>query len=191
MKLKNIILFSLILIFSCNKNENINNSITPDKNTKKSITVGDAKYDGPEKMMYYHAAVKHGSIDVTQPSNFKAYKPGYKEIELKKALSKLNSSNFSRSINSTDPKYSSYAKDNATFIERGPFNSPGRTRALVVDSSDPTGNTWLAGSVGGGVWKTTDEGVSWTSISNDMDNIAISWIDQSKSNPNVFEHKCF
>ena len=42
-----------------------------------------------------------------------------------------------------------------------------------------------SGSVGGGVWKTTDGGSNWVSISNDMDNIAISWLGQSKSNPDV------
>ena len=35
------------------------------------------------------------------------------------------------------------------------------------------------------VWKTTDGGTTWTNISNDMDNIAISWLGQSKSNPDV------
>ena len=34
-------------------------------------------------------------------------------------------------------------------------------------------------------WKTTDGGTTWTNISNDMDNIAISWLGQSKSNPDV------
>ena len=186
MQLKYIFIFSLIFTFSCNNIENQKKSIKPDQIKKKSIVVGDAKYDGPGKMMYYHAAIKHGSVDLTKPSNFKPYKSGYKDIELKKALARLNSPKFSRNFNPNDLKYSNYAKDNATFIERGPINSPGRTRGFVVDSSDPSGNTWLAGSTGGGVWKTTDEGVTWTSISNDMDHMSISWIDQSKSNPDVF-----
>ena len=186
MQLKYILILSLFFTFSCNEIENQNKSQKPVQFKKKSITVGDAKYDGPGKMMYYHAAVKHGGVDITKPSNFKPYKPGYKEIELKKAIANLSSSKFSMNLNSEEPKNSNYAKDNATFIERGPFNSPGRTRGFVVDSSDPTGNTWLAGSTGGGVWKTSDEGVTWTSLSNDMLNTAISWIDQSKSNPDVF-----
>ena len=185
MRFTYLLLFTLILSVSCQKNDNhlyLKNSPTK---KKKSIEVGDAKYDGPEKYMYYHAAVKHGDIDVEKPSRFKSYKPDYKRVELEKALNRLNSSRYSRSNNSLNPTFSTYAQDNATFIERGPFNAPGRTRALIVDAGDATKNTWIAGSVGGGVWKTTDGGTTWTNISNDMDNIAISWLGQSKSNPDV------
>lgn len=175
----------IFILFSCSKNDNhlyLKNN--PSKG-KKSIQVGEAKYDGPEKYMYYHAAVKHGDVDVNKPSRFRSYKPDYKRIELVKAIERLNSQRFSRLNNSRNQNFSAYAQDNATFIERGPYNSPGRTRALIVDAGDPTKNTWIAGSVGGGVWKTTDGGSNWVSISNDMDNIAISWLGQSKSNPNV------
>ena len=185
MRFTYLLLLTLILSISCQKNDNhlyLKNSPTK---KKKSIEVGDAKYDGPEKYMYYHAAVKHGDIDVEKPSRFKSYKPDYKRVELEKALNRLNSARYSRSNNSLNPTFSTYAQDNATFIERGPFNAPGRTRALIVDAGDATKNTWIAGSVGGGVWKTTDGGTTWTNISNDMDNIAISWLGQSKSNPDV------
>ncbi len=185
MRFTYLLLFTLILSVSCHKNDNhlyLKNSPTK---KKKSIEVGDAKYDGPEKYMYYHAAVKHGDIDVNKPSRFKSYKPDYKRIELEKATKRLNSLKYSRSNNSLNPTFSTYAKDNATFIERGPFNAPGRTRALIVDASDSSGNTWIAGSVGGGVWKTSDGGSTWISISSDMDNIAISWLGQSKSNTDI------
>ncbi len=172
------------LSFSCSNNEN--KSFVDRKNIiKKSIVVGDDKFDGPEKFMYYHAAIKHGDIDISKPSIHDQYKPGYKEIELKKALKNLNRNNFSNLSRSQDISFSTYAKDNAVFIERGPYNVAGRTRGLIVDSGDPSGNTWIAGSVGGGLWKTTDEGVTWSSITRDMDNIAISWIAQSDSNPNI------
>ena len=178
-------LLIIFILASCSKNDNhlyLKNNPTKGK---KSIQVGEAKYDGPEKYMYYHAAVKHGDVDVNKPSRFRSYKPDYKRIELERAIEKLNSQRFSRSNNSSNQNFSAYAQDNATFIERGPYNSPGRTRALIVDAGDPTKNTWIAGSVGGGVWKTTDGGSNWVSISNDMDNIAISWLGQSKSNPDV------
>ena len=185
MQLKYILILSLFFTFSCNEIENQNKSQKPVQSKKKSITVGDAKYDGPGKMMYYHAAVKHGGVDITKPSNFKPYKPGYKEIELKKALANLSSPKFSMNLNSEEPKNSNYAKDNATFIERGPFNSPGRTRGFVVDSSDPTGNTWLAGSTGGGVWKTEDAGNSWECISDGYFGGSIGAVAVSESDPNI------
>ena len=52
------------------------------KHIKKPIIVGKSKFDGPEKYMYYHAAVKHGNDDISQPSIHESYKPGYKNIEL-------------------------------------------------------------------------------------------------------------
>lgn len=53
----------------------------------------------------------------------------------------------------------------ATYIERGPGNLGGRTRALAVDISDNSGNTLLAGGVSGGVFRTTNGGASWTKVS--------------------------
>lgn len=47
-----------------------------------------------------------------------------------------------------------------TWIERGPNNVGGRTRAFAVDVASPA--TLIAGSVAGGLWKSTDDGVSWT-----------------------------
>lgn len=71
------------------------------------------------------------------------------------------------------------------FVERGPGNVPGRTRALVVLPGDPDQNTWLAGSVGGGVWKTTDAGQSWVSLTEGIPNLATTTIAVCTSQPDV------
>jgi len=55
-----------------------------------------------------------------------------------------------KSINATD------------WINRGPFNVGGRTRALGVDVNDE--KIILAGGVSGGMWRSTDSGVSWTKV---------------------------
>ena len=47
-----------------------------------------------------------------------------------------------------------------TWTERGPNNVAGRTRAFAVDIANPA--TLLAGSVAGGLWKSTDDGASWS-----------------------------
>lgn len=47
-----------------------------------------------------------------------------------------------------------------TWVERGPNNVGGRTRAFAVDVTTP--GTLFAGSVAGGVWKSTDDGASWS-----------------------------
>ena len=51
------------------------------------------------------------------------------------------------------------------YVSRGPSNLGGRTRAVVVDLSDNTGNTMIAGGVSSGVFRTTDGGASWTKVS--------------------------
>ncbi|MGB8644471.1 MAG: hypothetical protein WCF84_04490 [Anaerolineae bacterium] len=51
----------------------------------------------------------------------------------------------------------------------GPGNIGGRVRAIIpIDA-----NTILLGSVGGGIWKTTDGGASWALINDTMANLAI------------------
>jgi hypothetical protein len=75
--------------------------------------------------------------------------------------------------------------DTINWVLRGPGNVGGRTRAVVVDVSDPTHNTWFAGSATGGAWKTTDGGASWVNISEDIPYHAISTLVQSPSEPNV------
>ena len=173
----------IILLFSCQK-EFEKKPVKPTPRLK-SITENGVKYDGPEKYSYYLASIKHGGEDVNSEPKFGRYNPGYKYVELKKLLSR-NNITFSQSRQNERSLFSNtYAKEKATFIERGPFNVPGRTRPILVDVSDPTGNTWYAGSTGGGVWKTTDESVTWDEISNGMESIAISWLDQSRSQPNV------
>ena len=46
------------------------------------------------------------------------------------------------------------------WAERGPNNVGGRTRAFAIDVGNST--TLLAGSVAGGIWRSTNDGVSWS-----------------------------
>jgi len=46
------------------------------------------------------------------------------------------------------------------WTERGPNNVGGRTRAFAIDVANPT--TLLAGSVAGGIWRSTNDGASWS-----------------------------
>lgn len=59
------------------------------------------------------------------------------------------------------------ASDNL-WVERGPNNVGGRTRAIIFDPSDATGKTVIAGGASGGLWKNTDitlAATSWTKMS--------------------------
>lgn len=65
----------------------------------------------------------------------------------------------------------------------GPGNLGGRTRALVVNPSNP--NVMYAGGVSGGVWKTTNAGASWTAMADLLPNIAINSFAMDPANSNV------
>lgn len=75
---------------------------------------------------------------------------------------------------------------NLNWIERGPANVGGRTRGIVVDADDASKNTWYVGSVGGGIWKTTNAGTSWRQLTDELPNLATTTLAQAQSNRNIF-----
>ncbi|MEZ4655676.1 MAG: dockerin type I domain-containing protein [Candidatus Eisenbacteria bacterium] len=56
----------------------------------------------------------------------------------------------------------------STWSNRGLWNVGGRTRALAIDVSDTSVRTFLAGAISGGIWRTTNEGQSWTLVTGDV-----------------------
>jgi len=58
------------------------------------------------------------------------------------------------------------------WIELGPGNIGGRTRALAIDPTVP--DTMYAGGVAGGIWKTLDGGAHWAAVDDSMMNLAIT-----------------
>jgi photosystem II stability/assembly factor-like uncharacterized protein len=97
-----------------------------------------------------------------------AYKPGYRATELQKAI-----------------MLAPQSPNLLPWVERGPGNVTGRVRGLVVDPDDPTGNTWFIGSVGGGIWKTTNAGSDWIEVAPTLPNLAVSTIAMAASNHNI------
>jgi len=57
-----------------------------------------------------------------------------------------------------------FAQLGLNWQEIGPDNIGGRTRAILYDKTDPTGKTIFAGSVGGGVFKSTNGGSTWAPV---------------------------
>jgi hypothetical protein len=79
------------------------------------------------------------------------------------------------------------AVDNS-WVERGPTNVGGRTRAIMFDPNDPTRETVFAGGVSGGLWKNTaisNSGSVWTRV-NIADNLNVSCLAFDPNNTNVF-----
>jgi hypothetical protein len=71
------------------------------------------------------------------------------------------------------------------WIERGPGNVAGRARAVVVDPTDATHRTWLVATVGGGIWKTTDGGVTWSDKTPELQTLSTTCLAMCASHPDV------
>ncbi len=65
----------------------------------------------------------------------------------------------------------------------------GRINAVLVDISDPSGNTVFCGGVNGGIWKCTNfmtnSDPNWVQINDYMSNMSISSMCQNPINPNI------
>lgn len=75
-----------------------------------------------------------------------------------------------------------------TWEERGPANVGGRTRAIMIDKRDATGNTVFAGSVSGGIFKTTNFTAItpvWAPVNDQLVNLAITNIVQDAAHPDT------
>jgi len=108
-------------------------------------------------------------------------KTGRAETEKLYALQeKLNTENSERAVP---------GESDNMWIERGPNNVPGRTRAIMFDPNDNTHNRVFAGSVSGGLWVNDNiESVSssWQKVAI-PENLSISSITYDENNPqNMF-----
>src|SRR5580692_6696370 len=52
-------------------------------------------------------------------------------------------------------------------------NTSGRVEAIAIDPTDATGNTVFIGAAQGGVWKTTDGGVTWQALTDSQASLAM------------------
>jgi hypothetical protein len=74
------------------------------------------------------------------------------------------------------------------WTERGPGNIAGRTRAILIDAKDATGNTVFAAGVSGGIWKTTNfksTTPNWTAVNQSMGSLAVCALAQNPSKPDT------
>ncbi len=65
----------------------------------------------------------------------------------------------------------------------GPGNVGGRSRALLVHPTNPS--IMYTAGVAGGIWKSVDEGASWTPLSDFMPNIAVTCLAFDPTNPDI------
>ncbi len=126
--------------------------------------------DRPDLFAEYHRGIRTRDGE-TEPS----YPVNYKINELLKA----------RGVMTTQALGKSSRGQKLDWIARGPGNVSGRTRGLIVDPTDPSYQTWFAGAIGGGVWKTTDAGKNWQELTTGLTNLAVNCLAMAASNPSV------
>jgi len=69
------------------------------------------------------------------------------------------------------------------WTQLGPGNIGGRTRALLINPTNPM--VMYTAGVGGGVWKSTNAGSSWTALGDLLSNIAFCSLAFDTANPDV------
>ena len=65
----------------------------------------------------------------------------------------------------------------------GGYNGVGRINTIAFHPTDS--DTYIIGSAGGGAWRTTDAGLTWTSLYNNLPVLGVSDIDYNPQNPNT------
>ena len=120
--------------------------------------------ENPGALLQAFAEIKTSGLGET-------YGVGYKTRALDKARKRLASLKIKQ--------------EDLPWVSRGPANVMGRIRTVVVDPSDPSENTWFAASIGGGVWKSTDAGQSWTDKTPDLSTLTTTTMAIANSNPQV------
>lgn len=89
---------------------------------------------------------------------------------------------FSQSL----PAELALGKTYGNWIQRGPWNVGGRTRAIAIDKENE--NVLIAGGATGGIWRSTDGGVSWRECPLDAPTSNITCIvqDTRKDHTNIW-----
>lgn len=75
------------------------------------------------------------------------------------------------------------------WVERGPNNVGGRTRALMFDPNDPTNKKVWAGGISGGLWVNqdiTDASIGWTNINDFMASLSIATLTYDPNDKSTF-----
>ena len=133
---------------------------------KKAKEQKKLAYEGPHNFFEFNHRIRTRSGD-TRPR----YTTNYKQTALQKALRQR------KEIGSP--------RNNLDWQERGPGNVGGRTRGVLVDKRDTTHLTWLIGSAGGGIWKTTDGGENYELKTAGIANLSATTLAASEVNPDV------
>ena len=98
------------------------------------------------------------------------------------SLGQIQAQRKNRNSNSSEPKIPVELYSSVEYRLVGPFRG-GRSATVTGVPGKP--NLFYFGATGGGIWKTTDGGRSWSNISDGYFGGSIGAIEVSKSDPNV------
>ena len=101
----------------------------------------------------------------------------YEEMRLNVNTGKIEPNDFSNALKAIRNMSSSSRSSVLTLVDEGPDNVGGRTRAILVDRNNI--NTVYAGSVGGGLFKSTNRGNTWNRVANFAEVLSVSSIAQT------------
>ena len=121
------------------------------------------KFDKPDQAMEEEVALRS---EVGKPM---AYRGSWRFRAFNQAM-----------LNQTESQQKTAALN---WVERGPANFGGRTRSIIVHPTQT--DTWWAGAVGGGIWKTTDAGANWTCQTDNMPIISVTCMAICTSQPDI------
>ena len=129
----------------------------------------DDEEDGMQKAMFQEFLMTRDPAMDVAPTD-RLLEAQRKMVEITSSVARTASANQSASL---------------SWQERGPNNIGGRTRAILIDQTDPSGNTVWAGGISGGLWKTTNfkSSPTWAKVNDFFDDLVISCIAQDPSNP--------
>ena len=161
--MKNILPIFAICIFtiiSCQSDR----TSTHEKTADEFMQNTQLRFDGPAKFAAIHAMIRTRAGEPV---------PQYQVGDIQREYNKAIQASAGRTGQLLDWK------------ERGPANCGGRTRDILILPEDTTFRTWLVGSVGGGIWKTSNAGGDWELMTKDIPNLATSTLAMSPADPDV------
>ncbi|MCR9244161.1 MAG: PDZ domain-containing protein [bacterium] len=82
-----------------------------------------------------------------------------------------------------DPVFSTAMVDGLAWRNVGPVNPIGRITDLAIHADRQS--TWFAGTAGGGVWRTTNAGTTWTNVFDKFGTVSIGDVAIAPSDPDI------
>ncbi len=123
---------------------------------------------------------KKDRMDLAMQQEYEMTKDGNGDVPRERLFDILEYMNASKKTTAAVP--------NVIWTNLGPTNQAGRSKTMLIDANDPTGATVFCGSVGGGIWRTTNifsNSPNWAPVNDFMQNLSITSLGQDPNAPNT------